>query len=200
MKKILAKACFNPPYRGLRIKKRCLVLGAILIFWGLIFITVLPVTRFFIMMARIPPWPEHVRMGDEYSLQPTIDTACFLLHHTEAKRHRIVKAYFYITALSGDYAAEDKLFLLMRVLFDVPEAQPQENAGIFAAWLAEGSPFLERGHTVNLLWPLEYRDKQLVLRNIEGLSYIGPPYNGLAEYNYFVSSFPFRTVEDLKGE
>lgn len=201
MKNIIVKACFNPLYGGSRIKKRFLVFGGILIFLGLICISILPVVRFFIMMERIAPWPEYVARGDGYSLHPTTDTACFLLHHSETKRHRIVHLYYYFTAFRGNSDAEAKLFLLMRVLFDVPKAQPQESAAVFAAWLGEGSPYpYEGSDTVNLLWPLEYRDEQLALRSMNHIAYIGPPYNGLAEYNFFVSNFPFRTIKDLKCE
>jgi hypothetical protein len=205
MKGTITKARSNPIYIWFRTRKQLLALSAVLMFFLTIGIIFLPIARFLLMMERIEPWTENVRVGGDYPLYPTTKATCFLLHYSEPKRDSIIRLYYLFAVSRSNYlsdsSAEEKLYLLLRVLFNVPEAQPRESARVFAPWLGEGSPYPNDGSdTVNLLWPLEYHDEQLVLRKLSFITYIGPPYNGLAEYNFFVFSFPFRTVEDLKCE
>jgi hypothetical protein len=171
MKGRTAKARSNPVYIWFRTRKQFLVLSVSLILFLSVSIIFLPIVRFFIMMERIEPWTENVSMEGDYSLYPTTKAACFLLHYSEPKRNRILRLYYYLAVLRSSYhfdsSTEDKFYLLLRVLFDVPEAQPQESVAVFAGWLGEGSPYPhDSSDTVNLLWPLEYRDKQLVLRKM----------------------------------
>jgi hypothetical protein len=101
---------------------------------------------------------------------------------------------------SREYAAEPdsftsgKLFVFLRVLFDVPQAYSRPDAAVFAAWIATGSSFPGGNTPVNYLWPLEYQEGRIVLnvRGSEIIRYYGSPYQGLAEYDYFSSRFKLR--------
>jgi hypothetical protein len=86
----------------------------------------------------------------------------------------------------------------VRVLFQLPRDYPVEDAPIFAAYVGGGSPYpySPDNVTVDLLWPLSYQDGELVLTT-QGLGYLGAPYSGIAENDYFFARFPLRRMDEL---
>lgn len=151
------------------------------------------VFRFFLLMSEVPVWtavPPHIK-AETYPIGQVQQAACFLMNQSERKRSGIIATYnsygqYY------DASSPEKLYLLLRVLFEVPENHSIDDAAIFGGWIGEGSPYPQSEQEgVNLLWPLGYQDNRLVLK-AKYVQYLGPPYNGLAEYKYFASRFPFR--------
>ena len=76
-----------------------------------------------------------------------------------------------------------KIFALLRVVFDVP-------AGFLSSlphWGSWGSPVVEG--RVNLLWPFRHGDGGRLILEGMPVSYFGPPYDALAEFDYFATRF-----------
>jgi hypothetical protein len=154
--------------------------------------------KFFYMMDRVPAW---TTVGfyelETYPLDDLKQIARFLLEQPEQDRRRMIAAYCaYAEPRTDDLALLSKLYLLLRLLFDVPE--DADVAAVFGGWMGEGGPYPYDGsETINLLWPLGYQDHRLVLKSGLG-QYLGAPYNGLAEYDYFASHFLWRTMDELE--
>lgn len=187
-------------------KRVLLALGLILLLLLCLHLRlILSTIKFFHMMERIPSWTEVTNANtiETYPLDDMKQVACWLLEQPDRSRRRIIAAYqMYIEICSWKAGAFDdlppasKIFVLLRLLFDVPEDYPRDAARFFGSW--RGSLAHEdRSATVDLLWPLGYQDHQLVLKGTY-FTYFGFPYDGLSEYDYFAVRFPFRSTDDLE--
>jgi hypothetical protein len=199
MKKLVIS---SQDYKTTRIRIiRYIILSLVILFLMIVHIWVFPPLKLFYILHQGAPWPER-EFGipaEAYSLSHTKQAACFLLNHSEAERRRIIVVYLSHTNAFlplGD--ASDRLYLLLRVLFDLPQEYPAREAKSFAAYIVLGGPhpYDPDKESVNLLWPLGYQDGKLVLTN-QTVGYIGPPYEGLDEYDYFAARFPLRSREEL---
>lgn len=189
----------------------CLLL--LIVQWRLVSSTV----AFLYKMGRLPPlWSEgsNENMVETYPLNDAKQIAVLLLEQSGQDRRRIIVMYqMYIEVCSWKANASalpsaSKLHVLLRLLYDVPEDYPQDQAKFFGGWmsllvredgsLTMGVPTHAYGSgTVDLLWPLGYQDGQLVLKN-NYFAYSGFPYDGIGEYDYFTSRFALRSVDDLE--
>lgn len=92
---------------------------------------------------------------------------------------------------------ESKPFLLMRVVFDLPEAAPERLRRSFKGWT--NWPRADAQGAVSLAWPISWRSgKPELVASYQGSE--GMPYAALAEYHYLRGHFPYRRLEDLKIE
>lgn len=93
---------------------------------------------------------------------------------------------------ANDYLWQiSKVYLLLRVLFDVPANIPINQAKVFGGW---GHPSAGTGNTFNLLWPLEM-SMDSTLNVVGGFSgYYGAPYDAVGEYDYFSEGFGRREI------
>jgi hypothetical protein len=92
------------------------------------------------------------------------------------------------------YTSESKPFLLMRVVFDLPEVAPQQSRFSFKGWT--NWPQADAQGNVSLAWPISFRDgKPELVAPYEGSE--GKPYEAAAEYRYLRDHFPYRRLEDL---
>ena len=97
------------------------------------------------------------------------------------------------TAHRSDYLEQwSKVFLLLRVMFALPEAAPPSDARIFGGWLA---PYRGAGTSakVNLAWPIQWNNQRprLVARYS---GYEGAAYLAWLEYSYFLNKYKFRDL------
>jgi hypothetical protein len=80
-------------------------------------------------------------------------------------------------------------FLLLRVLFDLPEQAPASERIIYKGW-ANWPPADPRG-SVNLAWPLRWNSgSPSLIALYEGSD--GRPYDCVAEFESFRARFPYR--------
>jgi hypothetical protein len=92
---------------------------------------------------------------------------------------------------SGDYEDESKVFILMRVVFDLPVSALESECLSFKGWT--NWPLPDAAGHVNLSWPVEWRyGKPSLLAHYEGSE--GVPYGAAEEYEYFRARFPFRRL------
>jgi hypothetical protein len=90
---------------------------------------------------------------------------------------------------------DTKLLLLLRVVFDVPEAAPPSTRGkdpAFGGWFTMGTDINEDG-SVNLAWPISWRRGQPALvSGFVGLQ--GKRFDASAEYRFFKERYPYRKL------
>ena len=85
-----------------------------------------------------------------------------------------------------------KIFLLLRVMFDLPEAVSPQKACFFGGWMIPWRASEVEGNA-NLAWPMRWRSgKPELVACFTG--YKGPPYQAEEEYRYYLESYPFRVL------
>ena len=90
--------------------------------------------------------------------------------------------------------SESKPFLLMRVVFDLPESAPEQSRLSFKGWT--NWPRADAQDNVSLAWPISFRrGKPELVASYEGSE--GKPYEAAAEYRYLRDHFPYRRFADL---
>lgn len=180
------------------VKTVFIALGLVLLCTHLQLLLSLP--KFFSMMRKVSSWAT-IPMGgptEAYPLDELKQVARFLSKQPSRERRIMIVVYSIYAKAQGDDTASSKLYLLLRVLFDVPEAYPRDKAKFFGGWRGwlenRASP---ESDTANLLWPLGYHDQRLAL--VDSMTgYFGLPYDGLGEYDYFASHFPLRSADELE--
>lgn len=83
-----------------------------------------------------------------------------------------------------------KVFLLLRVMFLLPEAEDPSHACFFGGWVIPWRVSKIESE-VNLGWPVLWEGNTPKLVS-EFNGYKGPPYRGEDEYMYYLNTFPFR--------
>jgi hypothetical protein len=119
--------------------------------------------------------------------------ALHLLRLSERERRLTIAAYNLYAR--DHYPAAFNQFLLMRMVFDVPEAYPLENARLYFIFFGDG---IGDEKNLNLLWPLGYDGNgDLILKHkVWGYHCFGlcpHIYESIPEYDFFKDRFPLRS-------
>ena len=89
------------------------------------------------------------------------------------------------------YESESKPFLLLRVLFELPESAPASDRSIFKGWTNWPEP--DQAGRVSLSWPVSWRSgRPRLIANYEGSE--GRPYDAVNEYRLFLRTYPHRDL------
>jgi hypothetical protein len=89
--------------------------------------------------------------------------------------------------------SESKPFLLLRVMFDLPESAPAESRRIYKGWINWPPP--DREGRVSLAWPIAWRSGQPeLMASYEGSE--GQPYRAAAEYRHFRTAYRYRVLPE----
>jgi hypothetical protein len=94
---------------------------------------------------------------------------------------------------SGFEAEDDetRLFLLLRVVFDLPETARESERRSFKGWVNWPPP--DANGNVSLSWPITWEaGRPALVSPYEGSE--GRPYAAVAEYRHFLASYPFRAL------
>ncbi len=102
----------------------------------------------------------------------------------------------FVAGWAGDtaleYTRDSKPFLLMRVVFDLPEAAVVAARRSFKGWVNWPAP--DAQGQVSLAWPLTWRGGAPALSaSYEGVE--GGPYDAAAEYRFLRATWPFRALQ-----
>jgi hypothetical protein len=90
------------------------------------------------------------------------------------------------------YEHESKPFLLMRVVFAIPETAPAHERFSYKGWSNWPDPD-ERGE-VHLSWPVSWRQgRPRLVASYQGSE--GQPYAVAAEYRFLRETFPYRILD-----
>jgi hypothetical protein len=86
---------------------------------------------------------------------------------------------------------ETRVFLLLRLVFDLPTRAPVPERRVFKGWTNWPDPDSEG--SVNLSWPVSLRaGRPRLLARYEGSD--GPRYGAVEEYRYLLARYPFRSL------
>jgi len=89
------------------------------------------------------------------------------------------------------YESESKLFLLMRIVFVLPELAPEILRRSFKGWV--NWPEADSKGNVNLSWPISWQSAEpKLIDRYEGSE--GVPYSAIQEYRYLLQNFPYREL------
>lgn len=89
------------------------------------------------------------------------------------------------------YENESKLFLLLRIVFDIPETSTSTEKFSYKGWTNWPLP-TDRTNT-NPAWPISWKNgKPKLLDSYEGS--MGQPYAAIFEYRFFKEHYKFRKL------
>ena len=89
------------------------------------------------------------------------------------------------------YESESKPFILMRVVFEIPEKANAQKRFSFKGWANWPNP--DSNNDVNLSWPVSWEGgSPRLAASYEGSS--GRPYAAASEYRFLLQNFPYRKL------
>jgi hypothetical protein len=96
----------------------------------------------------------------------------------------------------------NKLYLLFKVMFNLPEHAPAREQFGFGAWIQQkfpGESSINSDGTINLAWPISWNDgKPRLVSGFQG--YEGPPYRPAAEFDYLLKHFKYRDLSKYRKQ
>lgn len=98
----------------------------------------------------------------------------------------------YADHYAGCMASMSKLFLLLRVFYDVPSSIPAANARSYGSWIRPQEDLT--APTYDPLWPLGLDTFQVPVVLHTYMGYIGAPYDPVGEAVYFMEAFGRRSL------
>lgn len=113
---------------------------------------------------------------------------------TPATLHNALVNYENVFAGTSDYVAQmSKVYLMLRVMYQLPQEMNSSNARTFGGWI---HPNIGTGNSYNMSWPVSATQSpsgwQVGVANYMG--FIGRGYNAAAELDYFNNNFPKRNL------
>ncbi|MGD1845491.1 MAG: T9SS type A sorting domain-containing protein [Salibacteraceae bacterium] len=147
-----------------------------------------PVVR---MIRLLPAWPDLLGSKD---LQQIKAIAAELAKLPSDQLRTGIKAHYNTYSSAQNHVQElSKSYLLLRLLFELPEAYDRAAAKTFGGWV---HPSVFQSEAYNLSWPIASTEQGLV---VEGTfdGYYGTSYNVVAEFDYFAERFPRRAPESI---
>jgi hypothetical protein len=146
---------------------------------------------------RLPPWSKTI--GPRYQPNYTGLTSIALEFITlpPEKRRAEVQAYSNQYCFPRfDLEKASGLYLLLRLVFDLPSQYPRQLVQVFGGWLHPSigteSPYFD------LSWPVKVEANTNVMTIERSQGYSGKGYDAIGEYDYFVAHFPLRRQETLQ--
>jgi hypothetical protein len=146
-----------------------------------------------ILAGRLPDWSDPATPPEDYAALGPL--AAELVGLDEHDRQVAVRSYSNAYCLPQfDLARASGLYVLLRVVFDLPSDLPRDHALVFGGWL-HPSVGVET-ERFDLAWPVYARgDDVLAVEPFAG--YFGKGYDAIGEYDWLAGTFPVRTAELL---
>ena len=128
-------------------------------------------------------WDHYIKIaGNVQNSEPEVIKSAM-----EAFRQEVMKEDF-----NGQYESESKLFILLRVVFDLPEKAPANQRLSFKGWINWPEP--DENGKVNLSWPVSWKGgSPALIAGYEGS--VGEIYDAWSEYKHFSQNFKFRNFD-----
>lgn len=147
------------------------------------------------LLESLPPWAD--RDFSEAEWRRYSAAAEVFMRATPATVETALSAFMQRTPPEGypGYEHESKPFLLMRVLFELPESAPAAERRSFKGWTNWPEP--DSQGRVSLSWPVSWPlgRPQLVATYAGSL---GVPYDAVEEYRWFGERYPFRQAGEVR--
>jgi len=147
-------------------------------------------------LDSLPPWSHDEPFSDE-DWAKYVEAARQVQEADPETITAVLDAFIKRAASEECYENESKPFLLMRLVFDLPEAAPERERFSFKGWANWPAPD-SRGY-VSLAWPLSWRSgRPEVVAAYAGSA--GRSYAASEEYRYLRERFPYRDLEGAMKE
>ena len=124
-----------------------------------------------------------------YDNQHLIQNATALSQLTDAEILQGVTQY--ASYYAGCIPSMSKLFLILRVIYNVPNSIPMAMGRSYGSWIRPQADLTAA--TYNPLWPLDWDSFPAPVVLHAYMGYLGAPYNAVGEAQYFIESFGRRT-------
>jgi hypothetical protein len=141
-------------------------------------------------IQQLPPWP-YRGQSEATDLSKYLVVAAVAQRSTDDIFLKALGQYFEMTDFKDD--EDSKVFLLLRVVFDVPEDAPASELVPSKGWVNWPEPVDGR---VSIAWPLSFKGEEVRLVAYS-VGSMGPSYNWPGEYNRFRTKYRFRPLEKL---
>jgi hypothetical protein len=142
---------------------------------------------------RLLDWSQGV---DTTSLTTTVQAAVEFVGWTESERELEVHAFADRHCLPNfELGPASGLYVLLRVVFDLPAQHPRDDTKVFGGWL---HPSINDGQPMfDLSWPVRIEAGSIRVEPFSG--YFGKGYDAVGEYRWFASAFKMRGSQLLDG-
>jgi len=157
------------------------------------------------LLVRIETWPDGLPRYGESAWRKLIAGAKAIQQCDPVAVQRALKEFQSRPATNSPEELDDdkKLFLLMRVIFELPEREPSptnEWRTVFAGYVTMLGEYNGDG-TINVAWPLSWRKgKPLLLSGCIGIQGVNARYCVWKEYEYFRSKYPMRDLHKHRSK
>lgn len=149
------------------------------------------------LIDRLPAWSKTIDPKYQQNY-PGLELLAleFLTLPPEARRAEVQAYSTQYCFPRFDLEKASGLYLLLRIVFELPSQHPRSLAQVFGGWLhpsigMESSFF-------DLSWPVKIETEADIVKIERFQGYSGKGYDALGEYDYFVAHFPLRQKETLE--
>jgi hypothetical protein len=147
--------------------------------------------------GQLPDWSKTIddqHKPDYSALRPLSIQFVMLAREERRQEVKVYSERYCFPRL--DLRKASGLYLLFRLVFKVSNAFPRQKSKVFGGWL---HPSIDDGKKVfNLAWPISIDEVQKLIAVERFQGYFGKGYDALAEYDYFVETFPVRTKDEIE--
>lgn len=138
------------------------------------------------LIDRLPAWT-----GKPYGAPETAALVDAATRLTSLPSDDVRKAIVYLThpdrTPGGDLDSASRVYVVLRAMFRVPATLDMAKAKAFGGWIRPEDP---QGR-YPALWPIQEKDGKIV-GVAPCMGYVGAPYDGAAEFDFFKAQFPLR--------
>jgi len=151
-------------------------------------------------LKEIEPWPEASTNYDDLNWQRLESLARVM--QTASPKAIVTMLYKYQQAGTDtpeETAADSKLYLLLRVVFDLPErSRASGTRNVFGGWVTMKEQFNEDG-SENRAWPVIWNHgRPYLVSGFYGIQGINARYRAVEEYEYFRRHFKLRNLTSFE--
>ncbi len=166
------------------------------------------VTRLNILLAKVQEWPDDNGATNYPKFNWTeMGLVAKIVQNCPPKQvQKALHQYQLIGSQDGDFQSlnegqlrnDKKLYLLMRMVFDLPEAE--SGVGVyFGGWVRPPGSY-DLSAVQNVAWPVQWNNGHPALvSGYRGLQGIDARYNAGEEYQYFLGKYRIRDLSTFLG-
>jgi hypothetical protein len=148
------------------------------------------------ILSRIDPWPPSSTIYSDAAWQELIDAAKVIQMSSPESVKEAMREYQRNQTGSDQEINDDgKLYLLLRVVFEIPEKVPVSGKReVFGGWVTMRTELNDDG-TENLAWPVSWQNgRPCLVSGYHGLQGFEARYQAAEEYDYFRNKYRMRNL------
>ena len=143
-------------------------------------------------LSGLPDWSGTADPEVHLNYDPLRKAAAAFLSLSEPERQHWVRQYSANHCFPRiDLPKASGLYLLFRLVFDLPAEFPREETKVFGGWLHASTT--KHSEPFDLSWPAALDLKNNTVRIDRFRGYRGKGYDAIGEYEYFLEKFHLRS-------